>query len=73
MSFEKSKKQIENKPVKLARFMKFCAPKPREFGRGANPCRICGKTEGVITKYDIIICRQCFREVANKLGFKKYN
>ncbi|MGI0091860.1 MAG: 30S ribosomal protein S14, partial [Nitrososphaerales archaeon] len=22
--------------------------------------------------YDLMLCRQCFREVAPKLGFKKY-
>lgn len=35
-------------------------------------CRRCGRTGGVIRKYDLYICRQCFREVAEELGFKKY-
>ena len=72
MSFEKAKKQIKNKPVKLARFMKFNKPKDRKFGRGVKPCRRCGKTEGVIHKYGLCYCRQCFREVAKELGFDKF-
>lgn len=72
MSFTNAKKQLAGKPVKMARFMKFCAPKQRKFGRSAAPCRRCGKTEGVVHKYGLQYCRQCFREEAKKLGFKKY-
>jgi small subunit ribosomal protein S14 len=72
MSFENAIKQIKNKPVKLARFLKFNKPKERKFGRAARPCRRCGKTEGVIHKYGLCYCRQCFREVAKDLGFEKY-
>ncbi|RLI99401.1 MAG: 30S ribosomal protein S14 [Candidatus Aenigmatarchaeota archaeon] len=53
--------------------MKFNKPKDRRFGRNAFPCRRCGKTEGVITKYGLRYCRQCFREIARDLGFEKYN
>ena len=73
MSFENAKKQIADKPIKLARFLKHCKPKDRKFGRSATPCRSCGKTEGVINKYGLMYCRQCFREEAKKLGFKKYD
>ena len=73
MTFENAKKQIEGKHVKLARFMKFNKPKDRKFGRARYPCRICGKTEGVINKYGLQYCRQCFREIAEDLGFKKFN
>ena len=73
MTFEKAKKQIANKPEKLARFMKFNAPKKRKFGKGTRPCRRCGKRNGVIRKYGLLYCRQCFREEAEKLGFKKYH
>ena len=73
MSFENAKKQIASKPVKLAKFLRFSAPKQRKFGRGAEPCRRCGKTNGVIHKYGLNYCRQCFREEAKKLGFKKYS
>jgi len=73
MSFEKSKKQVEKKKAKFARFMKFCGPRKREFGKSVYPCRRCGKTSGVIVKYGLQYCRQCFREEAPKLGFRKYN
>ncbi|HIQ32566.1 MAG TPA: 30S ribosomal protein S14 [Methanothermococcus okinawensis] len=35
-------------------------------------CRRCGrKVRGLIRKYGLYLCRQCFREVAPQLGFKK--
>lgn len=73
MTYLNAKKQIEKKPVKLARFKKFNKPKDRKFGKNVRPCRICGKTEGVINKYGLRYCRQCFREIAEDLGFKKFN
>jgi len=36
-------------------------------------CRRCGRYGGVITSFGIYYCRHCFREVAKKLGFKKFN
>ena len=73
MTFKNMKKQVEGKPEKLARVMKFNAPKQRNSGRAIHACRICGKTEGVTSKYGLSYCRQCFREVAENLGFKKFN
>jgi small subunit ribosomal protein S14 len=35
-------------------------------------CRRCGRKQGLVGKYDINLCRQCFREVARSMGFKKY-
>jgi small subunit ribosomal protein S14 len=72
MTFKNAKKQIKGKPIKLARFMKFNKPRDRKFGRNAFPCRRCGKTEGVINKYGLRYCRQCFREAAKDLGFEKF-
>lgn len=43
-----------------------------KFGRGAYRCRRCGRYGAVIRKYNLMYCRQCFREVARKVGFKKY-
>jgi small subunit ribosomal protein S14 len=71
--FERNKKQIANKPVKLARYMKFNKKKDRKFGANTKPCRKCGKTSGVTAKYGLYYCRQCFREEAEKLGFRKYS
>ncbi len=36
-------------------------------------CRRCGRKEGLVTRYEINLCRQCFREVARDMGAKKYN
>jgi ribosomal protein S14 len=44
----------------------------RKFGSGSRECRICGKHRGLIRKYNLFYCRQCFREVAKDLGFKKF-
>jgi small subunit ribosomal protein S14 len=35
-------------------------------------CRRCGRKQGLVGKYDIWLCRQCFREVARGMGFRKY-
>ncbi|MEM2926276.1 MAG: 30S ribosomal protein S14 [Candidatus Bathyarchaeia archaeon] len=47
--------------------------KQRKFGKGSRPCRRCGSYGPVIQKYGLFLCRQCFREVAPKLGFKKFS
>ena len=46
--------------------------KERRFGRGIRPCRRCGQKGSMIRKYGLNYCRQCFREIASSLGFKKY-
>ncbi|MBI4019989.1 MAG: 30S ribosomal protein S14 [Candidatus Aenigmarchaeota archaeon] len=73
MSFEKVRKSIQRKPIKLARYEKFNKARPRKFGRTLNKCRKCGRTEGLNHKYGLNYCRQCFREEAEKLGFRKYD
>jgi len=45
--------------------------KQRRFGKGSRPCRRCGAYGPVIRRYGLNLCRQCFREVAPKLGFRK--
>jgi small subunit ribosomal protein S14 len=44
-----------------------------KFGRGANKCQMCGRKQGLVRRYNIMLCRQCFREYAAKIGFKKMN
>lgn len=46
--------------------------KPRKFGKGSRVCRRCGAYGPVIQMYNLFYCRQCFREIAEKLGFRKY-
>jgi len=71
MTYERVRKQISSKPLKLARFDKFNKTKKRKFGKNIHKCRKCGRTGGVIRKYGLQYCRQCFREQAKKLGFEK--
>jgi small subunit ribosomal protein S14 len=42
-------------------------------GKGSRNCRRCGTHQGLIRTYGINLCRRCFREVADKMGFKKYS
>lgn len=66
-------KQIEHKPGTLAKYKKYSVPKKRVGGALNKKCSRCGRTGAHINKYGLKLCRQCFREIATKLGFKKYN
>ncbi len=44
----------------------------KDYGRKEG-CRRCGRKRGIIRRYDLHICRQCFREIAEDLGFEKYS
>lgn len=44
----------------------------KKFGAGANAYKRCGRKQGLVRKYDIYLCRQCFREIAYDMGFEKY-
>ncbi|TLD26850.1 hypothetical protein PspLS_05344 [Pyricularia sp. CBS 133598] len=45
--------------------------RPRTYGKGARSCRVCTHRAGLIRKYGLDICRQCFREKAADIGFVK--
>ncbi|KAM3513156.1 hypothetical protein MY11210_003181 [Beauveria gryllotalpidicola] len=45
--------------------------RPRTYGKGSRSCRVCKHTAGLIRKYDLNLCRQCFREKAKDIGFAK--
>ncbi|GHM88892.1 40S ribosomal protein S29 [Saccharomyces cerevisiae] len=45
---------------------------PRRYGKGSRQCRVCSSHTGLIRKYGLNICRQCFREKANDIGFNKF-
>ncbi len=36
-------------------------------------CRVCGTRQAVIRKYKLLVCRRCFKEIAGKIGFKKFD
>lgn len=72
--YKKVFKQLEVKPAKLAKYKKHNSPKKeRKYGIATKKCGLCGRYRAHINKYGLKFCRQCFREIAPKLGFKKYN
>jgi len=66
-------KQLKIKPYKYKKFLKHNAPKERKCGINTKHCRRCGRTRAHIGKYHLGLCRQCFREIATKIGFKQYS
>ncbi|KAI3440387.1 uncharacterized protein J3R85_003729 [Psidium guajava] len=45
---------------------------PKSYGPGSRACRVCGNPHGLIRKYGLMCCRQCFRSNAKEIGFIKY-
>ncbi|WXG42832.1 MAG: 30S ribosomal protein S14 [Promethearchaeati archaeon SRVP18_Atabeyarchaeia-1] len=41
------------------------------YGKGSRQCSRCGSHQAIIRRYKLNLCRRCFREVSEKLGFKK--
>lgn len=72
-SFDKVFNQLKAKPAKLRKYMKHSAPRERSTGIAKRRCVRCGRIGGHISKYGLHLCRQCFREIATKIGFKKYS
>ena len=72
-NYRKIFKQLKSKPAKLAKVKKHNEPKKRTFGRGSKKCKSCGRKGAHITKYRLHLCRQCFRDTATKIGFKRYS
>lgn len=71
--YKKVFKQLKAKSYKLKKFLKFNAPKKRSCGINLRKCIRCGRTGGHISKYGLHLCRQCYREIAHKIGFKKFS
>ncbi|MBD3310615.1 30S ribosomal protein S14 [Candidatus Woesearchaeota archaeon] len=71
-NYEKVFKQLKAKPAKLNKYIKHNKPKERKCGIALRRCQRCGRIRGHIRKYGLDLCRQCFREIATELGFKKY-
>ncbi len=71
--WRKSTKQLRNKPAVLKKFLKHNKPRDRKFGCSCNKCEKCGRIGAHVGQYGLNLCRQCFRELAPQLGFKKYS
>jgi ribosomal protein S14 len=46
--------------------------KSKMRGKGNRKCRFCGSARGLIRKYQLTVCRRCFREVGEEIGFRKF-
>jgi small subunit ribosomal protein S29e len=46
---------------------------PRTYGKGSRQCRVCAHRAGLIRKWGLDMCRQCFREKSKAMGFVKFN
>lgn len=66
-------KQLKTKPAKMKKFIKHNTPKKRITGALSKRCKMCGTTRAHISKYGLHLCRRCFRDYAQKIGFKKYS
>ena len=66
-------KQLKKKPAMRAKFLKHNKPKERKNGIAAKKCERCGRFGAHIKSYGINLCRHCFREIAEEIGFKKYS
>jgi small subunit ribosomal protein S14 len=44
----------------------------RYKGKGKRLCRNCGGSRALIRQYSLYVCRRCFREIAEAIGFRKY-
>ena len=72
-NYKKAFTQLKVKPAKLAKYLKHNKPKKRSCGKALKKCRDCGRNGAHIQKYGLKLCRQCFRDMAKSLGFKKYS
>ncbi|MBM3233838.1 30S ribosomal protein S14 [Candidatus Pacearchaeota archaeon] len=65
--------QLKSKPIIWQKFLKHNKPKERKFGMAARKCERCGRFGAHISSYGLNLCRQCFRDIAEEIGFKKYS
>ena len=66
-------KQLRRKTAGAAKYTKHNKPKDRKFGISTKRCESCGRFGALINKYGINLCRHCFREMAEDLGFRKFS
>jgi len=66
-------KQLKNKPAVREKFLKHCKPQERTTGIAVKKCERCKRFGAHIKSYGINLCRHCFRQVAEEIGFRKYS
>jgi small subunit ribosomal protein S14 len=70
---KKMLKQLKAKPAIADKFTKHNKPRDRKFGVASKKCERCGRFGAHLSQYNLNLCRQCFREMAVEIGFKKYS
>ena len=71
--WRKMLKQFVKKPAVRSKYIKHNKPKDRKFGIAKKKCERCGRFGAHISSYGLNLCRHCFREIAEEIGFKKYS
>ena len=71
--WKKTTKQLRRKPAVLRKFIRHNKPKERKIGITVKKCERCGRFGAHLNQYNLNLCRQCFREIAEEIGFKKYS
>jgi len=71
--WKKILKQLKRKPAIMEKFIRHNKPKDRTMGIAAKKCERCGRFGAHLSQYNLNLCRQCFREIAEEIGFKKYS
>ena len=71
--WNKIAKQLKGKPAVMQKFLKHNKPKIRTTGIAKNKCERCGRFGAHMSQYNLNLCRQCFREIAEEIGFEKYS
>lgn len=66
-------KQLRSKPVVFQKFARHNKPKVRTTGIAKRKCERCGRFGAHLRQYNLNLCRQCFREIAEEIGFHKYS
>jgi len=66
-------KQLNKKPAKRDKWIKHNKPSEKTCGIAKKKCEKCGRYGAMVGQYGINLCRHCFREIAEDLGFKKYS
>ncbi len=66
-------KQLKRKTVISQKFLKHNKPIERTTGISRKKCERCGRFGAHLSQYNLNLCRQCFREIAEEIGFKKYS
>jgi small subunit ribosomal protein S14 len=71
--WRKTLKQLNKKTAIKEKFIKHNKPKERTTGITRKKCERCGRFGAMINSYGLNLCRHCFREIAEELGFNKYS